>query len=149
MGLLEIWMHFLNYVQRIYPEGLSDYKTLEWRPVKEINEATKPWSQESPYTCAQRQRIDLVVLLWDSHCILFHIWLCFLGSQPPHSFYFVWGRGKGWFWHPLRFWWQLYSPSRKIHMHTYRQLCSPNQRTWNTSRLSPRFPEKGINCPWL
>lgn len=101
MGLLEIWMHFLNYAQRIYSEGVPNYKTLEWRPMKKINEATKP--RTTIHLCSKAEDRPGCPALGFFHCVLFHISFCFPGIQPPHSFYFVWGRGKGWFWHPLRF----------------------------------------------
>lgn len=78
MGLLEIWMHFLNYAQRIYPEGVPDYKTLEWRPMKKINEATKP--RTTIHLCSKAEDRPGCPALGFFHCVLFHISFCFPGS---------------------------------------------------------------------
>lgn len=75
LGLLEIWMHFLNYAQRIYPEGVPDYKTLEWRPMKKTNETTKP--RTSTHLCLKAEErpglscFGILSLCTVSHVTLF------------------------------------------------------------------------------
>lgn len=101
LGLLEIWMHFLNYAQRIYPEGVPDYKTLEWRPMKKTNETAKP--RTSTTLVLEIRGETWFVLLWDSFLVYCFTFDSVSSVASLLSFYFVWGKRKGWFWHPSKF----------------------------------------------
>ena len=140
---------FKLYLQRTYRERVPDYKLLERGLMKETNAATEP--RISIHLFSKAEDRPGCSALEFFYCVLFHIWPHFLGSQPPESFYFfVGGGGKKCSGNLLRFWWQPCAPSRKMHTGTHTDDSVPeSEARLNPSRLSPHFPEKRINCPWL
>lgn len=154
-GLWKSRFTFKQYLQRTEQEGAPDQKTLGWGAVETDNAAEPRIFAHLGLKAGDGHPGYLTLEFF--HCVLFPIWpsflmvLTFLGSGR--------GKGKGRCFIVsinflmegsealLRFWWQLRTVSRKIHLCTQTNLPKSEDPV-KYSFLSPHFPE-GINCPCL